>query len=133
MRIELYLNANTYVTHNEIIVIPEEKVELLFKSSAYAIGTLLITVKRGDTVKQYKLKNETALDITDFCKIAGMVEVTAQIIVRGESAKLWQIEPFCVKEISGGFEVMPEIEYLKQRVSILERAVTELSEIITNS
>ena len=129
MNIELNLNAESYVRHDKIITLPDERVAFLFKSACYAIGELLITVKVNNKEKQYKLQSEGGVDITDLITQACEVNMTAQFIINGNVAKTWQIEPLCVREIGGGFEAIPEIEHLKQRISVLEKAVTELSEL----
>lgn len=131
MKITLYLGADSYLRHNEIITLPEEKVEFEFKNTAHSFGEKILTVRNGETERQYKLADKP-VDITDFCTIPGRVEACVSLVVRGEVARTWQVEPLCVKKIEGGFAVIPEIEDIKARIRLLEQAVTETVSIIEN-
>lgn len=131
MIINLNLDGRNYITHNEIITVPEEEVKLVFASSVYVLGTLVATVSDGAERLQFKLtKQDKEINITDFCKKAGRVEITVSLTVRGKIAKKWQIEPLCVREIDGTFEVIPEIEALKERLARAEKAIAEMSKLI---
>lgn len=131
MIINLNLDGRNYITHNEIITVPEEEVKLSFASSVYVLGTLVATVSNGEERLQFKLtKQDKEIDITDFCKKAGQVEITVCLTVRGKVARRWQIEPLCVREIDGSFEVIPEIEELKERLERAEKAIAEMSKLI---
>lgn len=131
MIINLNLDGRNYITHNEIITVPEEEVKLVFASSVYVLGTLVATVSDGAERLQFKLtKQDKEINITDFCKKAGRVEITVSLTVRGKIAKKWQIEPLCVREIDGTFEAIPEIEALKERLARAEKAIAEMSKLI---
>lgn len=132
MKIILYLGAEAYLRHNAIITLPEESVELEFKRTEHAFGELVLTVKNARSEKQYKLRDHAPVDITEFCNIPGKVEACLSLTVRGEVARTWQIEPLCIRMIPGGFEAVPELEALKERILILEKAVAETASIIEN-
>lgn len=130
MQIILNLTTTNYLKHNEVITLPEDKVELLFKQTAYSVGDLVLTVAKGEKVKQYKVKKDP-VDITEFFTEAGEVSACLSLSVRGEVARVWQIEPFCAKEIPNGIEVVPEVEALKGEIKQLKQALYEINNIIT--
>ena len=129
MVIEFHLTVTNYLKHNEIITLPEDKVELLFKQTAYSVGELVLSVKKGDKSKQYKVRTEP-VDISEFFTEAGEVTACLTLAVRGEVARTWQIEPFCAREVPDGIEVVPEVEALKDTVDKLTHAIVELNNII---
>lgn len=131
MKITLYLTADKYLRHNEIITLPEELVELDIKRTMHSVGTLILSIKSSIGEKQYKL-SDSPIDVTKFFLSPGEVNACVSLVIRGEVARTWQIEPFCVKEIPGGFEAIPEIEALKARIRILEKAVAETASLIEN-
>ena len=131
MIIDFTLLHTQYLTHNEIITLPEETVELKFNRTIYSAGELILTVVKGESMaKQYKVPNDGTVDITEFFKEAGEVSACLSLAVRGEVARVWQIEPFCAREIPNGIEVLPEVEHLKEEVATLKRAIVELNTII---
>lgn len=130
MIITLNLTVTNYLKHNEVVTLPEDSVELLFKQTAYSVGDLVLTVAKGEKVKQYKVKKDP-VDITEFFTEAGEVSACLSLSVRGEVARVWQIEPFCAKEIPNGIEVVPEVEALKGEIKQLKQALYEINNIIT--
>ena len=128
MNINIYLGSEPFIRHNEIIVLPADSVILNLSSGAYALGEKIVTVITEDGEKQYRY-NEP-LDISEHFTKAGEVKITVSLVVRGEVATVWQIEPFCVKQIPSGFIAIPEITELKERISILEKAVIETANLI---
>jgi hypothetical protein len=130
MIITLNLGASNYLKHNEVITIPEDGVELLFEQTAYSVGVLVLTVAKGEKVKQYRV-NKAPINISEFFTEAGEVSACLSLSVRGEVARVWQIEPFCAKEIPNGIKVVPEVEALKGEIKHLKQALYEISNIIT--
>lgn len=129
MIIKLNLTANEYVRHGEIITLPAESVILAF-STPYAIDELVLTVTppvfNGVTEpKQIKVKDGIA-DVTEFFNSAGTVDVTATLTIRGVPVKIWKIEPFIVKEVSGQYVAIPELEYLKSELETVKKAIAEI-------
>lgn len=131
MVIKLHLGADKYLRHNQIITIPEDKVEIQLARTALSFGELLLSVRNGEGEKQYK-PSDTSVDITDMCQIPGRVDACVSLLVKGEVARTWQVEPFCIKRIPGGYEAIPEIEELKEKIRTLEKAVVETASIIEN-
>lgn len=126
MTIKINLSAASFVAHNEIVTAPEEKVKLAFSSSIYPLDALIIIVRKGAQGKQYRIK-DGVVDITEFCQSAGLVEITAIYEVRGEAAKVWQIEPLIVKELDGGFVAVPELVAIRGEIETIKQALVEIS------
>ena len=132
MLIEFTLYADRFLSHNEIIELPEDIVELSFHKTAHSFGTLTLTLENGEGEKQYKIGN-SPIDVTEMFTIAGEVKATVTLSVRGKKARDWQIEPFLIRKIEDGFEAVPEVIALKEKVNTLELAVTELFKLITDN
>jgi hypothetical protein len=131
MIIPLYLGADSFLRHNEIITLPEDKVEIEVKRTAFSNGDIILSVSNENAGKQYKVGRDP-VDITELCNIPGRVDMAISLSVRGEVARTWQVEPLCIKEVPCGFKAIPEIAELRRRVSNLEKAVMETVEIIKN-
>lgn len=132
MLIELTLYADSFLRHDKIIELPEDTVELFLHPTVHSVGTLTLTLNNGEKEKQYKIKDKP-IDVTEMFTRAGEVKASVTLSVRGKIARTWQIEPFCVKKIDAGFKAIPEIVALKERVSTLEQAVSELAKLITEN
>ena len=128
MVINFKLIHTNYLRHNEIITLPEDKVELSFTKTHLSVGELVLSVMKGTKVKQYKVKDDP-VDITEFTE-AGEVNACVSLTVRGEVARTWQIEPFCAREIPAGIEVVPEVEKIKEDVAVIKQAITEIHKYI---
>lgn len=129
MVINFKLIHTNYLRHNEIITLPEDKVELAFTKTHLSVGELVLSVMKGTKVKQYKVKDDP-VDITEFFTEAGEVNACVSLTVRGEVARTWQIEAFCAKEIPNGIEVVPEVEKIKEDVAVIKQAITEIHKYI---
>ena len=132
MIIEIRLTQSKYLFHNEIVELPEDKVELLFVGTAHSIGALTLSLKRDENVKQYKIQLGTPIDITEFFSVPGEVKASVALTSRGKVLRTWQIEPLIAKGIPDGIEVVPAVVELQGRVKTLEAAVIELSKIIND-
>lgn len=126
MKIKVTLGAASFAAHNEIITVPEEKVEIAFSSPIYPLDSLIITARKGAAIKQYRL-TDGEVDITELCKSAGLIEMTAILEARGNAAKVWQIEPLVVKELDGGFAVIPELVAMRQDIETIKKALVEIT------
>ncbi len=133
MLIELRLTASKFISHNEVITLPEEKVEIQFCTTAHSMGELILTVESPATEggERYKI-GKMPINLTKHFTLPGEVKMWVSLCVRGETSRTWIIEPFCVKEIEGEYIAVPEIVVLKERITTLERAVSELVTIIQN-
>lgn len=127
MLITLPLNSNSTVLHREVITLPET-VELAFTSLVYSIGEVVVTING----KQYKTYGNKPIDVSEHFTKAGEVEAMVSLVARGEVAKTWAIEKFIVKEVDGVYKAIPEIEALKNRVALLEKASQELKNLINS-
>lgn len=127
MYIVLPLNSSPIVLHREVITLPET-VEIGFSSCVYALGEIVVTING----KQYKTSGENTIDISEHFTQAGEVEIMVSLIARGEAVKSWSVEKFIVKEVDGTYKAIPEIESLKERVLLLEKASQELKTLINS-
>ncbi len=127
MIITLPLNAAPIVLHREAITLPET-VELSFTSCIYALGELVVTIGG----EQYKTHGDKPIDVSAHFTKAGEVEIMVSLIARGDVVKTWAVEPFIVKEVDGTYKAIPEIENLKERVVLLEKASQELKTLINS-
>lgn len=126
MTIKINLSANSFATHNEIITNLEEKVEIAFSSPIYQTDGLIIHVRKDNVLKPIKAK-DGVVDVTEFCKSAGLVEMTATLEARGKAAKVWQIEPLVVTELPDGFAVVPELEAMRKEIETIKQALVEIT------
>lgn len=132
MVIEFYLTSSKYLFHNQVVELPEDTVELLFIPTAFSVGTLTLSLETPRQSKQYKVSPNVPIDVSEMFDEAGEVTAAVSLSVRGEVARTWQIEPFCVKKIPTGIEVIPAIEEMKQRLSTVENAIKEILDLINN-
>lgn len=135
MNINLNLTANEYVRHGEIITLPVDNVTLCF-STPYAVDELILTVTppefEGVTKPtQIRADKDKKADITPFFTRAGKLDITATMVIRGNPVKVWQIEPFIVKEVSGHFVAIPELESLKSELETVKKAIAEIVKTIS--
>ena len=135
MNITLNLTANEYIRHGEIITLPVDNVCLCF-TSPYAIDELVVTVTPPEyegvsKPVQIRADAEHKADITPYLTHAGKVNITATMVVRGVPVKIWQIEPFIVKEVSGHYVAITELEYLKGELETVKKAIAEIVKTIS--
>ena len=131
MTFEYNLRASSFVKHADVVTLPEDEVIVRFKSDIYLLDELLVTVIAGSKKKQYKTKslevNILEVNISEHCKQAGAVTITASIIVGGQAVKTWSLEPIRIVEVIGNYEPLPELEALSAELQTLKQAVAELA------
>ena len=132
MIIPINLTANTTALLGVGKILLPETVFLDFSSAIYPLDNLIVTVKKGGIVKQYKPQGKT-IDITDFCNIAGLIEIEASITINCEPVKTWRVEPLILCEIEHTFAAIPEIEALKEELSLVKSAIADLANLFKNS
>lgn len=127
MNITITLGAATFcrLPEDTFVLLPENEIKVSFLSPIYPLVTLVITARNGDMERTYKTSGK-AIDITELCCHAGEVTMTVALTYKGEVTKTWQIEPLKIKEIKNVYEAIPEIEAMKARLGLMERAVGEL-------
>ena len=129
MKITLRLSNADTIFHKEIITLPEYKIEVVVENNPYIEGELILSLKNGATEKQYKVGKEP-VDIREMFNDAGEVCGALTLLIRGRVAKVWQVEPLCAIVTPSGIQAIPEIEYLKSRITTLEHALVELKTIV---
>ena len=132
MTYNVLLEPSTLARLNSSITLPlneEERVQLHFSSLCYSLGELVVTATNGDVLVREKTTG-SAVDITEACKHAGAVKITAALVVSGEIVKAWAVEGLYVKEIDNVLAVIPEIENMRSEISLLKNALAELNQKI---
>lgn len=129
MKLELILTADEYIPHYEVITLPEDKIELSFLRTGYALGDLTLTVTDGTREKQWRILDKP-IDISEFFTEPGVISAAVTLSVRGNAVRSWQIEPFCVRRIEGAIKAIPQITALEERLHTAEKAISELIKLI---
>ncbi len=94
---------------SEPFIVPEN-LELEFES-VYSLDKLLVEVKQNDKKQKFVTYNRK-VDISEFTKQGGLIEVAVSLICGGEVVKEWELEPIVVKEINGAFKILDFYENL---------------------
>lgn len=131
MECKISLGANKFVSITERFMAGEKTI-LAFESSEYDLGELRATITDGTFAKRHVVKGGK-FDITDYCKKAGVLEITVDLILRGTVAKTWLLEPFVVRENGGGYELIPEIALLRNEVRRHKKILKELNTKINDT
>lgn len=132
MQIRFKLTEDAFVKHNEVITLPEEKVELIFENLPFTAEKMVLFVNYEGKEYKCNVKPEIPVDVTAFFQKAGEVKASLALFVRGTAVKEWIIEPFAIVEAKGTLKAIPEIEYLKSKVERLEQAINEITNLINN-
>lgn len=129
MIVKLNLTANEYVRHGEIITLPAENITLEL-STPYAVDELFLTITPpsfdGVTNSEKIRVKDGVADVTRFFTHAGKLEILATMVVRGVAVKVWKIEPFIIKELSGECVAIPEIENINAELATVKKAIAEI-------
>ena len=116
---------------NEPVILPDT-LTVRISSGCYQIDTLLISVKNGEKAGKFKVHNDDKLiDLKEFL-FAGKIEMTVAMLVSGEPAKKWSVEPIIIKDTGINAEAVPEIEELKAELARTKKALAELTASIHN-
>ena len=133
MVIDITLNTAEYLSHHTVINLPADTVEIKLNKTAFSRGDIILTADNGRGTKQYHAGDEP-IDITELCTAPGEVKLAATLAIRGEVARVWQIESLILKAIPSGIIAIDEITELKgqitslaDRLSQTEAALTELA------
>lgn len=131
MECKISLGANKFVSIPERFMAGEKTV-IAFESSEYDLGELRATITDGTFAKRHVVK-DGKFDITEYCKKAGVLEITVDLILRGTVAKTWLLEPFVVRENGGGYELIPEVALLRKEVRRMKKIIKELNKKINDT
>lgn len=131
MECKISLGANKFVSITERFMAGVKTI-LAFSSSEYDLGELHVTITDGTFKKRHVVKGGK-FDITEYCKKAGVLEITVDLILRGAVAKTWLLEPFVVRENGGGYELIPEVALLRKEVRRMKKIIKELNTKINDT
>lgn len=119
--------------NTEPFIVPENLI--LEFESVYRLDKLLIVAKQND--KTLKLVSyDKKVDLSEFTKQAGLIEISVSLICNGNVAKSWEIEPLLVIELNGEFQIK---EYYKEITETVMKnkediatAISKINEFITS-
>lgn len=130
MVIELTLNTAEYISHRTVVNLPADTVEIKLNKTAFSPGDIILTADNGDTERQYHAGDEP-VDITELCTAPGEVKLAATLAIRGEVARVWQIESLILKKIPSGIIAIDEITELKGQITSLENRLSQTEAALT--
>lgn len=131
---KVYLDGNTQarLDYNEPFLLPINELELEFSSETYRLNTLIVSVRKGEKVEQFKVKAPYKLDISKFIE-TGSIDIAVSMTIHTTVVKEWRVPTLYFKEVTPTFEVTPEIAKLQEQIADNQRAITELREILINN
>ena len=94
---------------SEPFIVPENLV--LEFESVYSLDKLCVEVRQNDKKEKF-ITYKKVVDISDFTKQAGNIEIFVSLICNGEVVKSWELEPIVVKEVDGDFKILDFYENL---------------------
>ena len=126
MEYKVTLGENKFVGFHERLTAGKENI-LVFESGDYSLEEISATITDGTFAKRHSLK-EARFDITEYCKKAGVIEISLDLIHRDKVVKTWLLEPCVVWEIGNGpYELIPEIALLRQEIKTMKQLIVELN------
>ena len=131
MECKVLLGADKFVGIKDRFIAGDQTF-IAFESSEYALGELHCTITDGSFAKRHTVKDRK-FDITEYCKKAGVLEITVDLVLHGTVAKTWMLEPFVVRENGGGYELIPEIALLRKEVRRMKKIIKELNTKINDT
>ena len=131
MECKVSLGANKFVSIKDRFEAGEKTI-LAFESSEYSLGELHATITDGVVAKRHPVK-DARLDISEYCKKVGVIEVAVDWVERGTIVKKWLLEPLVVRENGGGYELIPEVALLRREIRTMKRIIKELNSKINDT
>ena len=131
MKIEIPLLGNPRIRLDTgTVILPENKISLVFTSNIYKLGTLVGKVISEETTISFKAAADEKIDISEICKKAGTVTIIVSLVAHGEVLKTWNVEPIILKEVDHQIHATPELDELKNKISRLELAIQEIKKLV---
>lgn len=129
MQITLNTGSLAMMDLKEPFVLPDA-LDFEIVSPVYRLNTLILTARNGDVVEQIKLDKKPFKNELKKTLFAGKIEIEISSIVSGEAVKSWRVPDIIVKEINHTFQVIPEIEELKNEINKLKQGFSEILKLI---
>mgnify|MGYP003288844466 CR=1 FL=1 len=124
MKIEIPLLGNPRIRLDTgTIILPENKISLVFTSNIYKLGTLVGKVISEEETISFKAAADEEIDISEICKKAGTVTIIVSLVAHGEV-------PIILKEVAHQIHATPELDELKNKISRLELAIQEIKKLV---
>lgn len=131
MKCTVNLGADKFVCINDRFC-AEDNIIIAFESSEYPLDEMHVTVTNGEVTRRKTVK-DGMIDISEYCKKAAVIEIGVELVLRGAVAKAWLLEPFVVKELNGGYEMIPEIALLRKELKTMKTIIKELNSKIKDT
>ena len=123
------LHGVAIVKNKGVIPITSDPFTLSVCSKDYVRENLFVTVANDGHNVTAELIDGIAV-LPSEVKKAGVMRITIRKIINGEILQTWQAEDILLRELEGGYEPIPQITALTEKVAALAAAVAELKKII---
>lgn len=131
MELKVKLGAEKFVGIKDRLNAGEETI-LVFESDEYPVNDMQVTITDGSFMRRHVV-NGGRMNLSEYCKKAAVIEISADLVLRGEVAKTWLLEPIVVREVSGGYELIPEISLLRKEIRTMKKIIRELNSKIKDT
>lgn len=114
MNIEIKLqNSYGRLVQREPFLLTDNDAPFLVFDCDYVLSDTVVTVSRAECKKQLRLRdlNSGFTLPAEFVK-AGEVNVTVDLLIKGNTVKTWRVEPIAFAEHDAGFVGLPELEQI---------------------
>ncbi len=132
MKINLEANTQARLDNNEPFLLPINEFKLEFTSNTYRLKQLLVSVRKDDKAKQFKVKEPYILDLSEFIGV-GALDIEIAMTVHTTVIKTWNVPTLYFKQVEPTFEVTPEIARLQEQINNNKKAIAELTQLLKNN
>jgi hypothetical protein len=127
MEYKVSLGDNRFVSIHDCLIANEKNI-LVFDSNMYGIGKkLCVTVAKNGHEEKPILLQDNFFDISPYCKRACRIDIKVELIINGQTAKTWVLEPIVVRELDGKIEAIPEFIEMRREIAMLRQCIRELN------
>ena len=116
------------------IILPDE-LALKFKSYVYKLENmhLMVTIRNRyiDKVEQFKANkdNDYTVDISSMIDEGELeIEISSYVQDGGARTKTWRVPNIICRKVKYEFEIIPELDFIRQEILETKKAINELVE-----
>lgn len=84
----------------------------------------------NDEIRETVKISETSFNVPEKLLFPGELCIRISQVINGEQYHTWDCDKLIIKDIAKGYEVIPEIQYLKEQIYEMKTAITEMHKII---
>lgn len=107
------------------IICTNDLLELEFVSTYYLLNDLVVCLKNGEK-SEYLRITDRVVKVPQHLLLAGKLEVTIALVVRGETVKQWDCVPIVLKETETEFNAFEELNILQKRFDEQQKQLEDL-------